>query len=98
MLVVRRVEWRVRSVVKVFVRWKRASCRPWGSVCVAFVKSVLDRVFRSATAGGFSGSAVLQRYDNMTLSCVDTAEAMVMILDSKVEMSLERMSRSADGI
>jgi len=55
------VECRARRVVKVFVRWKRASCRSWGSVCVEFVKRVLDRVLRSEMAGGFSGSAILQR-------------------------------------
>jgi len=79
----RRVRCVVRRDVRVVdkcVRDVESSC---GRSIVASCWRAVAVVERSDGAGGFFGSAILQRYSATTLSCVDSASEMVLMLERK---------------
>lgn len=98
MAVVRRVECVARSTVKLWVRWRCADWSSSGRVSVASVCSAFALALRSAGAGGWSGSAMLQRCVVVLLSWVESASLIMSLFAKKASRSAERISRSAAGI
>jgi hypothetical protein len=76
MLVERRVEWVLRSVLRVFVRCVLVVWISAGRVSREEVCSVSDVLARDEMGGGETGEAIRQRWSAMVVSWVDKAEAM----------------------